>query len=53
VTGFYHQGDEGGLVWNDPEISIEWPKLEGEYNDAATVVGYNIDGSLLNLSDKD
>ena len=21
--------DEGGLMWNDPEIGIEWPILEG------------------------
>lgn len=27
VTDFYHQGDEGGLAWNDPEIGISWPKL--------------------------
>lgn len=37
-TDFYHPGDEGGLAWNDPEIGIEWPKL---------------DGVELNLSDKD
>lgn len=28
VTDFYHPGDEGGLMWNDPKIGIEWP-LEG------------------------
>lgn len=28
VTDFYHPGDEGGLMWNDPEIGIEWP-LDG------------------------
>ena len=26
---FYHANDEGGLAWNDPEIGIEWPKVEG------------------------
>ena len=26
----YHPGDEGGLMWNDPEIGIEWPALEGD-----------------------
>ena len=25
VTDFWHQGDEGGLRWNDPDIGIEWP----------------------------
>lgn len=24
-TEFYHPEDEGGIVWNDPEIGIEWP----------------------------
>lgn len=22
---FYHPGDEGGLIWNDENIGIEWP----------------------------
>lgn len=26
VTDFYHPNDEGGLMWNDPEIGIQWPK---------------------------
>lgn len=25
----YHPNDEGGLMWNDPEIGIEWPISEG------------------------
>lgn len=24
VTDFYHPGDEGGLMWNDPDIGIDW-----------------------------
>lgn len=28
-TDFYHPGDEGGLLWNDPEVGIEWPVEEG------------------------
>ena len=24
-TDFYHANDEGGLMYNDPEIGIEWP----------------------------
>lgn len=24
-TDFYHPGDEGGILWSDPEIGIEWP----------------------------
>lgn len=29
VTDFYHPNDEGGIIWNDPEIGIEWPIPEG------------------------
>ncbi|MCH3942874.1 MAG: dTDP-4-dehydrorhamnose 3,5-epimerase [Atopobiaceae bacterium] len=25
----YHPGDEGGLMWNDPAIGIDWPLVEG------------------------
>lgn len=24
-TDFYHPNDEGGLLWNDPELGVEWP----------------------------
>ncbi|SCG86079.1 dTDP-4-dehydrorhamnose 3,5-epimerase [Methanobacterium congolense] len=27
-TDFYDADDEGGILWNDPEIGVEWP-LEG------------------------
>ena len=40
----YHPGDEGGLMWNDPAIGVDWPALEGD--DA-------LDPSKLVLSDKD
>lgn len=40
----YRPGDEGGLMWNDPEVGIEWPALEGD--DV-------FDPSKLVLSDKD
>lgn len=54
VTDFYRPGDEGGLAWNDPEIGIEWPELEGEYCGSASASGYTMkDGTPLNLSDKD
>ena len=53
-TDFYHPGDEGGLAWNDPEIGIEWPQLQGEYPGSASGQGYSLsDGTPLNLSDKD
>lgn len=25
VTDFYHPNDEGGLLWSDPDIGVEWP----------------------------
>ena len=28
-TDFYHPDDEGGLIYNDPEIGVEWPFKEG------------------------
>jgi dTDP-4-dehydrorhamnose 3,5-epimerase len=40
----YHPNDEGGLMWNDPTIAIEWPALEGD--DV-------FDPSKLVLSEKD
>ena len=54
VTDFYHPGDEGGLAWNDPEIGINWPQVQGDYQDCASAEGYCLkDGTKLNLSDKD
>ena len=50
---FYHPNDEGGMAWNDPEIGIQWPKLEGEYKGTASAEGYTVDGTPLNLSEKD
>ena len=29
VTDFYHPNDEGGLMWHDPDIAVEWPFPEG------------------------
>lgn len=50
---FYHPNDEGGMAWNDPEVGIMWPKLEGAYNGTASADGYTVDGVPLKLSDKD
>lgn len=38
VDDFWHPNDEGGLMWNDPDLAVDWP-LE--------------DGAELILSDKD
>ena len=44
VDDVYHPDDEGGIMWNDPAIGVEWPALDGD--DA-------LDASKLILSDKD
>ena len=40
---FYHPDDEGGIAWNDPEIGIAWPGVDGT----------KYSGTELNLSAKD
>ena len=25
---FYHPEDEGGIIWNDPDVNVAWPKVE-------------------------
>ncbi len=40
----YHPNDEGGLMWNDPVIGIEWPALQGDAE---------FDKSKIILSEKD
>lgn len=53
-TDFYHPGDEGGLAWNDPDINVEWPELEGEFHGTASEEGYFLkDGTAISLSEKD
>jgi len=29
-TRFYDLSDEGGLLWNDPDLGIDWPLIGGE-----------------------
>lgn len=29
VTDFYHPNDEGGILWSDAEVGVEWPMPEG------------------------
>ena len=40
----YRPGDEGGLMWDDPEIGIDWPPLQGDAE---------FDLSKIVLSEKD
>ncbi len=30
-TDFYHPNDEGGILWSDEEIGIDWPVEDGAY----------------------
>lgn len=50
---YYHPDDEIDLAWNDPNIGIIWPRVEGRYNGSASSDGYSIDGIPLMLSEKD
>ena len=51
---FYHPNDEGGIAWNDPDIGIEWPELEGTYKGNASMRSYTLkDGTALIGTDKD
>ena len=27
---FYHPEDEGGIMWNDPDVGVKWPNIDGE-----------------------
>ena len=29
VDDYYHPNDEGGIMWNDPQIGINWPITDG------------------------
>ncbi len=29
VTDFYHPNDEGGILWSDGEIGVDWPMPDG------------------------
>ena len=31
VDDFYHPNDEGGLMWNDPDIGVNWPIPDGDF----------------------
>lgn len=37
-TGFYLPGDEGGLLWNDPDVGIRWPVTDPLLNPRDTTL---------------
>ena len=48
----YRPGDEGGLMWNDPDVGIEWPALrEDEVFDSSRVILSNKDKVNLALKE--
>lgn len=50
---FYHPEDDGGIVWNDPEIGTEWGVC-GKYQGTADCAGYTLTDSMpFTISDKD
>lgn len=46
TSDFYHPEDEGGILWNDPEIGIQWPEIA---EDGTTM----LDGTPLNIIERD
>ena len=53
-TDFYHPGNDGGLVWNDPAIGITWPDIVGEYPGNGSSSSYRMsDGTPLNILERD
>jgi dTDP-4-dehydrorhamnose 3,5-epimerase len=53
-TDIYHKEDQFGLVWNDPDVGIEWPGLIGDYDGTAESDNYVLsDGGKLIISSQD
>jgi len=48
-TDYYRPDDEGGLLWNDPKVGIEWPLTEPVLSEKDKVYAClsNINESLL------
>lgn len=45
---YYHPDDEGGIMWCDPDIGVEWPEIRHTADGCAFA-----DGTPLKLSEKD
>lgn len=44
-TDFYHPEDECGIIWNEPEIGIEWP-----INNSDNIILSKKDNNLKSIS---
>lgn len=49
TTDYYHPEDEGGLLWNDPEIGIQWPGVEQGPDGSLRLQ----DGTALTINERD
>ena len=49
VTDFYHPNDEGGIMWNDPDLGVDWPMPEG-FTEADLILS---DKDKVNMSYKE
>ena len=53
-TDFYHPGDDGGILWNDPALGIRWPETRGTDAGSGSPAGYAMeDGTPLNINARD
>ena len=48
-SDFYHPNDEGGIIWNDSNIGIDWPNMINKQDNNYCLE----DGTPLILSEKD
>ena len=53
-TDFYHPGDDGGILWNDPALGIRWPEMRAIYRGSDSPADYAMeDGTPLNINERD
>lgn len=53
-TDFYHPGDDGGILWNDPALGIRWPEMRAIYRGSDSPADYAMeDGTPLNINGRD
>jgi dTDP-4-dehydrorhamnose 3,5-epimerase len=45
-TDYYNPAAEHSIIWNDPEIGIEWPIVEAPLLSKKDVLGETISGTV-------